>query len=295
MLWAAFSLLAAICAAASNIFDRFILTKRVRNPFVPLVAMGLVNIIIGIFVYVFHGFSSLSAQDTLLSIIAGAAFTYSIIFYFKAVKVEEVSRVVPLANMTIIFVLLLAAVFLGEFFAPVTYLGILLLLLGALLISLKSRTGIRSGKALLFMAVYSFLWSVNIVITKYLLNFSDFWTVFSYVRGMGFAVALVPIAGLNFRGIRAEFGNGGRKLAGLLMLNESIRAGGVLFFILAAAKGPITLVNALASVQPFFVLIFAVLLAAFYPALIKEETGRAAVLLKLAAIILMFAGAVLIS
>jgi hypothetical protein len=56
----------------------------------------------------------------------------------------------------------------------------------------------------------------------------------------------------------------------------------------------VTLVNALASVQPFFVLAFAVALSIFYPKILKEEIGRSAVALKLIAIAMMFAGVILI-
>jgi dipeptide/tripeptide permease len=55
------------------------------------------------------------------------------------------------------------------------------------------------------------------------------------------------------------------------------------------------LVTALSSLQPFFVLVFALLFSRFLPGVLKEETGAPTVLLKLASIALMFAGAVLIT
>jgi drug/metabolite transporter (DMT)-like permease len=57
----------------------------------------------------------------------------------------------------------------------------------------------------------------------------------------------------------------------------------------------VTLVAALSSVQPFFVLLIAVVLSVFYPKILKEEIGKSAVLLKAVAILVMFAGAVLIT
>jgi drug/metabolite transporter (DMT)-like permease len=65
--------------------------------------------------------------------------------------------------------------------------------------------------------------------------------------------------------------------------------------VAAVSLGPVTLVTALSSLQPFFVLVFALLLSRFLPGVLKEETGRSTVFLKLASIALMFAGAVLIT
>jgi hypothetical protein len=65
--------------------------------------------------------------------------------------------------------------------------------------------------------------------------------------------------------------------------------------VAAVSLGPVTLVTALSSLQPFFVLVFALLLSRFLPGVLKEETGASTVLLKPASIALMFAGAVLIT
>ena len=53
--------------------------------------------------------------------------------------------------------------------------------------------------------------------------------------------------------------------------------------------------NSLSSVQPFFVMLFAIVLSVFYPKILKEEITGQAVLVKSVAIMLMFAGAILIT
>ena len=49
------------------------------------------------------------------------------------------------------------------------------------------------------------------------------------------------------------------KGVGLVTLNELMGMAGLFFITIAMAKGPVTLVHALSSVQPFFVLIFVIL------------------------------------
>lgn len=294
MSWVLFSLLAAFTWAIVNTVDKYVLTKWVRKPIVPVMILGVVGLVASIAVYLIHGFSRLSYTNILLAFIAGVFYLLMSLFYFKAVKIEEISRVVPLFHLTPLFILILASIFLGEFFAPVKYLGILLLVIGAVLISTKKITSIRFGKAFWLMILSSMCIAINMVITKYLLDFADFWTVFSWTR-IGTVVALIPAYFIYYPDLLLTVREHGRKVLGVISFNESLNIGGVIFITIAASVGYITLVNALSSIRPFFVLLFAVLLSVFYPRILKEEIGKSTVLLKIIAIVLMFTGAVLIS
>jgi len=59
------------------------------------------------------------------------------LFYFKAIKIEEISRVVPLLSFSPLFVLIFDAIFLGEVFTSLQYLEIFSLVVGVFLISVK--------------------------------------------------------------------------------------------------------------------------------------------------------------
>ena len=293
MSWILFSILAALTWAIVNTVDKYILTKWVRKPIVPVMILGIIGVLASILVYLFHGFSTLSYLNIALAFVAGIFYILMNIFYFKAVKVEEISRVVPLFYLTPLFVLILAAIFLGEIFTPLKYLGIFLLVIGAILISSKNFIKISFGKAFWFMVLSSLALSISAVMTKYLLNFADFWTIFSWTR-IGMIFALIPIFYFSFPDLMSTVKEYGKKVVGVMFLNESINVVGVLLITIATAVGYITLVNALSSIQPFFVLSFAVILSIFYPKILKEEISKSTVLQKLIAIILMFVGAILI-
>jgi transporter family protein len=294
MSWILFSILAALTWATVNTIDKYILTKWVRKPIVPVMILGIIGLIASILVYLFHGFSTLSYLNITLAFVAGIFYILMSIFYFKAVKIEEISRVVPLFYLTSLFVLIFAAIFLGEIFTPIKYLGIFLLIIGAILISSRNFIKISFGKAFWLMILSSLALSANAVITKYLLNFADFWTIFSYTR-IGTIFALIPIFYFSFPDLVSTVKEHGKKIIGVISLNESLNVIGVLLITIATAIGYVTLVNALSSIQPFFVLLFAVVLSIFYPKILKEEISKSIVLLKLIAIILMFIGAVLIT
>lgn len=294
MSWILFSILAALTWAIVSIIDKYVLTKWVRKPIVPIMILGIVGLIASVLIYLFHGLSTLSYLNIVLAFVAGIFYILMSIFYFKAVKLEEISRVVPLFYLTPLFVLILAAIFLGETFTSIKYLGIFLLIIGAILISSKEFIKISLGKTFWFMVFSSLAWSANLVITKYLLNFTDFWTIFSYTK-IGTVFALIPIFYLSFPDLVSTVKEHGKKVIGVISLNESLSTVGVLLITIASAVGYVTLVNALSSVQPFFVLLFAVILSIFYPKILKEEISKSTVLLKLIAIILMFIGAILIT
>lgn len=292
MSWLLFTILATLTWAIVNIIDKYILSKWIKNPIVPVMILGVIGLLSSLLVYLFQGFSILSYLNTGFAFVSGIFYILAMIFYFKAVKIEEVSRVIPLFYFTPLFILALAAIFLGETFTPIKYLGIFLLIIGAILISSR-KLEITVGKALWFMLLASLLLAINQVITKYLLNFADFWTVFSYTR-IGAVFALAPIFYINFPKLVSTVRKHGKKVVVVISMSESLNMVGVLLITIATSIGYVSLVNALSSIQPFFVLLFTITLSAFYPKILKEEIGRSTVILKSVAIVIMFAGAMLI-
>jgi len=294
MLWVIFSILAGLTWAVVNIVDKYVLSKWVRKPIVPIMILGVVGLFASLFVYLFRGFSTLSCFNIILAFIAGIFYILCNVFYFKAAKIEEISRVIPLFYLAPFFILILAAIFLGEVFSPIKYLGIFLLIIGAIIISSKNLIEIRLGKVFWLMILSSLVLSIHAVIIKYLLSFADFWTIFSYTR-IGTIFALIPIFYFHFPDLVSTVKKHGKKVVAVISLNESLNVAGVLFITIATAIGYVTLVNTLASVQAFFVLLFAIVLSIFYPKILREEIGKSTVITKLIAIILMFVGAVLIT
>jgi transporter family protein len=246
MSWILFSILATLTWAIVNIVDKYVLTKWVRKPIIPIMILGIIGLLASVLVYLFHGLSVLSYQNIVLAFVAGVFYILMSIFYFKAVKIEEISRVVPLFYLAPIFVLILAGVFLGETFSPLKYLGIFLLIIGAIFISSKNFIKISFGKAFWFMVLASLSISIDAVITKYLLNFADFWTIFFYTR-IGTIFALVPIFYFSFPDLVSTVRKYGKKVIGIISLNESLNLVGVLLITIATAVGPVTLVNALSN------------------------------------------------
>lgn len=293
MSWILFSILAALIWAVVGTIDKLILTKWVRKPIVPVMVLGAIGLVASIFVYFIHGFSALSYLNIMWALVAGIFYAIAIILYFKSVKIEEISRVIPLWYLAPLFVSILAAIFLGEIFTLEKYSGVFLLVAGAILVSSKKLTKISLGKAFWFMILASLALSVNEVITKHLLNFANFWTIFSYVR-IGAFFTMIPIFYFNFKDLKAAVKEKGKKVVFVMSLSEILNLVGVLLITIAISIGYVTLATALTSIEPFFVLLFTIALSIFLPKILKEEIRKAVVLQKLIAIALMFVGVVLV-
>lgn len=293
MEWIVFALLASVIWAIMNIIDKYIFTRWDLKPIVFLIFFSLIGLIAGIFIYFAIGFGTLSIINIALGLLAGALFMFMVLFYFKAVKIEEVSRVVPLFEVSPLFILIFAMIFLGEVFTTITYIGILLLVSGAFLISTKSLSNFKLGKAFWFMILSVLFLTFNQIITKYLLGFADFWTIFSWTR-IGTFLATIPIFIVYFSQFKGVFNKHGNKAVSVITFSQVLSLLGIFFITIAVSDGYVTLANALSSTQPFFVLIFATIIGLFYPKFIREEVSKKLVLQKFIAVLLLVIGAILI-
>lgn len=277
MLWAVLAISAALIWAVVNIIDKFVVSKLVKNPLVPLIFLGI---------------AYLSLTNILLALFVGVFYMITSMFYFKALSIEEASRINPLFFVSSIYILFLAAIFLGEKLSLSNYIGVFLLVGGAVLISLKSITNIGLGRAFWYMMLADIFLAVSSILTKYLLGFTDYWTIFSYSR-LGCLIILVPILFYTFSDLVESVKKNGVKLVSLVSTNEILNVFAVLLLVAATSLGSVTLVSAFTALQPFFVLSIAVFLSIFFPHIIKEVVTKRIILIKLVAILILFVGATL--
>ena len=294
MYWILFSLLATFLWALGNIIDKYILSKWIEKPIIPVMFVGIIGLLSSVAIYFFQGYETLSNINIAWSFLAGTLYILTNIFYYEAIKLEEASRIMALFQITPLFVSIIAAMFLEEIFVATTYFGIILLVIGAIIISSKNSITLKFEKPFFFMILASFSWASMMVITKSLLNFADFWTIFSYSR-IGTIFVLIPIFYFNFSEVLLAIKEKGKKIILIASIPESIGIMAILLITIASVDGYVTIVNALMSLQPLFVLVMAVTLSKFYPKIIKEEIGKSTVLKKIIAIIIMMIGAFLIT
>lgn len=139
MQWIIFALLSAVFAALVGIFGKVgikgidsTLATSVRGV-VMAVFLVLVSLILGK-AKLLHTIENRVLVFIILSGVAGAL---SWLFYFFALKTGPVSGVAALDRLSVVFVLIIAALFLGEHLTWKTGIGGLLITAGAVLMTLK--------------------------------------------------------------------------------------------------------------------------------------------------------------
>ncbi|HVA83078.1 MAG TPA: DMT family transporter [Candidatus Aquilonibacter sp.] len=292
MLWPIVAVLCAAVFAVTNILDKYTITKLVKDPSLNVLAQFLI-VLFAVSIVLIHGLQSLSTINIMLGLIAGILDSAAIFIYFNAAKLDEISRVLPMWYLDTIFIAILALFFLNEVFSISTYMGIVLMLIGVTLISIKKLERPKFSRAMALMLLASIFTAIAAVITKYLLGYADYLSVLTYVL-FGYALFLLPLFYLNFEKVKLLIEKNRRGLV-MLIFKEGITTFATLLYIFAASVGPVTLVNALTSTQPLFVLVFATLISAIYPKFLKEELKGSNLILKFIAVILIIVSAYLIA
>lgn len=136
-MWIIYAILSAITAAGVAIFAKLglkqidaVLATTIRS----LIMAGFL-ILVSLLLKKFDGFSpsSWSGREWGLIALAGASGAVSWIFYFMALRSADASRVAAIDRTSLVFIALLAAVFLGEQLQAKAIFGIVLIVIGAIL------------------------------------------------------------------------------------------------------------------------------------------------------------------
>lgn len=140
-MWLLYAFISSITAALVAIFAKMGL-KGIDSTLattIRAIIMAVFLFIVSMFLKKFDGFSlnSFSSRDWLLIILAGIAGAISWLFYFLALKYGLADKVVAIDRLSIVFVVVLAALFLGEKLGWKVAAGALLMAAGAILITAK--------------------------------------------------------------------------------------------------------------------------------------------------------------
>jgi uncharacterized membrane protein len=294
--WVVFALLSPAFWGLNNIFNKFLVTKKFKG-YVSIAAyLNSIDLVFATIIYCVTPISFQIPYIVLAMIVGLFPFT-AFWFYTKALMVEEVSRVTPLFQFIPIFVVILSAVFLDEFFSVQKYIGVALIIVTSLLIVYrKSGDGGSFSSAFKFMVPFSIILSVYTIFQKYLLNYLDYWSIFFWMMIGSFVGVLVL---LTFSESRREIIETvsplGLRTFFVALAGESMYILGTIFSLIALSLGYASLVSALSGLQHFFVVGYMLLLSLFMPTILEEEISRNVIMLKTIAIALMFVGTWLIT
>lgn len=137
-MWAVFALLSAIFAALTSILAKVgidgvnsNLATAVRTVIVVLMAWGIVLI-----TNTQNGITEISKKSFVFLILSGLATGASWLCYYKALQMGDVSKVVPIDKLSVVFTLILSYIFLHEQFNVKSLIGCILIGIGTLVMVL---------------------------------------------------------------------------------------------------------------------------------------------------------------
>ena len=137
-MWLVLALLSAIFAALTSIFAKVGIDGVDSNLATALRTMVVV-VFAWIMVFITNaqvGINEISRKSWIFLILSGLATGASWLCYYKAIQLGDVSKVVPIDKLSVIFTLVMAFVFLHEKFTPKSVVGCLLIGAGTLIMVL---------------------------------------------------------------------------------------------------------------------------------------------------------------
>lgn len=293
--WFFYIISAVVLWGLNSIVDKVVLTKYLSSfsYFLAYTPATLI-LIIGILLFVPINFFSTPSYLAFFASIVGAIGYY---LYAFAMKREDASRIVALTNLYPVFVAILAAFLVNEIFSTRIYLGVIIMVAGAALISYR-RGALKKMIPLMLMAIIilaNFSFASEQTISKLSLETLSFWQFFVvYLMGRVFMVFPPLLIPSLRKGFAREIKNLKKSIILLLAFSTAGWLLALIFFFYAASLGPITLVSTISISSPFITLMAIVFISRFWPKILKEEIDTKTVALKLFSIVLIFLGTWLI-
>lgn len=138
-LWIIYSILSAVFAALVAIFGKIglqnidsTLATTVRS-----IVMAGFLFFVSLFLGNFSQLHTIKNKVLLFIILSGVAGALSWLFYFMALKIGVASGVAAIDRLSVVFVLIFAIMFLGEKLTIYSGFGAILMLIGAILMTIK--------------------------------------------------------------------------------------------------------------------------------------------------------------
>src|SRR3989338_9641003 len=120
-----------------NIFDKYIIVKKVRNPISFTTIASIISFIISLILIFLLDWSEISYKAMLVPIFTGILYGFQVLLYYYFLKKEDVSTLVGFVYTYPLFVAILSFFFLNEILSITSYIGMILILTGVLMLSVR--------------------------------------------------------------------------------------------------------------------------------------------------------------
>ena len=137
--WQFWALLAAVFAALTAIFAK-VGIENIDSDYATFIRTLVIIGVLGVMLTALGKWQSPSAipmKSWIFLVLSGLATGASWLAYFRALKIGDAARVAPVDKLSIVLVAIFGVVFLGEKLAPLNWIGVVLILCGVVLVSVR--------------------------------------------------------------------------------------------------------------------------------------------------------------
>ncbi len=299
--WLILTIVAYFFLAASNLGDKFLISRVLPSNKIYAFLIGLMSLVI--FVAAPWGLVWPGWGWLLFNLAVGALFPWALLAMFKALKYGDASRITILIGSTIpIFTFFLSLWLLKTSYDFKQILGLVLLIIGSLIIVLikdraKATTVFFSSLKVVWPSLVSaIIFAFYFIGTKFAYEHQPFLSSYIWLAGGNGLMALLFLAPSNWRreilsglGYKSKKKQTGRQKF-LLIINQILGGLGSLIQHYAIFFGPVALINALQGVQYVFLILGGWFLTIFFPKIIKENISQRVIVQKIIAILIIALG-----
>jgi drug/metabolite transporter (DMT)-like permease len=280
MSWLLLGLFSAIFFALIGLTDKFVINRYFNNswsyPFFTSFFFGLFCSLILIFRIQTGQFHSPSIGVTLLALMPGFALLLSGVLYTKALINIDASIMFGITQINPIFAIFWGWLYFGEIYQPLNYIGIVIIVACAILLSLERTPGFENkfhlSESLIIVVIATLFRSLSDLFIKVALTDLAYWDAFALSR-IGLLMAAIIL--FNIPAVRKQIMHPirehGKKMIFIVGFIEFLALLNSMIIVLAFSLGPLALVSTTQTMVPIFMLVFTLVINYFKPGLIPEK------------------------
>ena len=296
MLWILIALLSPLLHGLSNILDNYFVNGIFRNPVILVFFASSINILFLPLILLIETPHMLPLNVLPFIIILGLTNIFYLYPYYKALESDDTSIVSSLFSLGKIFVPLLAFFIVQEKLTTLQYAGFFVILLASTALTLNThQKKIRLNNSFFWMLLCSLILTIESVMYKYVFIHVSWATGFFWAVISSFVLVLPMLCIKKYRrDIVSQFSTF-KKSFHLFALEEFLTFGGSIGSTLAISLAPVTLVEGIFSLQPVFVLGYALLFSRWYPKVFKEKIDAKSIIKKVFLFLILLTGVLLLT
>jgi len=281
MSWILFAFSGPVLWAISTHLDKYLVERFFKHSDVAVLVLftAFVGVLLLPLIWLYEpSVTSPDGRSIALIMLSGILYMGAMLLYLQALQTEEASVVAPFFQVSPLFGYLLGYFVLGETLSPRQLAGGALIVVGALIVSVRfgRSAGVFKTRLALLMLACGLALALSALIFKIFTLEVDFWTTtFWLFVGEGLFGAALLLIGSYRRQFVALLRTKTTALLTINFSNELINLGGGLGNRYALIFAPLSIVQAIGSTTTVFVFGFGIILSLFFPKLGREDlSGR---------------------